>query len=105
MKGDYEANLAIVTGRRHEDATRTELPVARPTAFITDFTSWRRQFTVEERRETVGLPYLRDNGERVSLGSIQYFAGLVAVAAQDQAYHLQQTQYSADEEALASSGH
>lgn len=88
LSGEYAERLEEVTSRRHMDATRAELPVKRPGNLISSFSEWWHQFGFPASGSEVAAPLLMDNGEHVSLDHIQHFAGLVAVAAQDAGFYL-----------------
>jgi len=83
MGGVLADKIEEVSSRRHMDATREELPVTAPEVVIDDMSIWLKQFDDSEARATVAVPYRLDNGEGVGLNNIQYFAGRIAVSAQD----------------------
>ena len=95
MGGDYWEKLEEVSGRRHADATRNELPVVKPDNLVYNFEDWLHQFPASVHQTEIAIPYRWDNGERTSLEHIQYFAGVIAAHAQNQAFFLYQSRAAA----------
>lgn len=83
MGGNLGHKIDEISSRRHMDATRKELPVTRPSVLIDDFNIWVHQFEEPMPGSEVARPYRLNNGEGVTLSNVRYFAGCVAVIAQD----------------------
>lgn len=87
MKGNYEDNLALVRSRRHDDATRKELPVARPKVLNDDISDWLRHLP-HTAEGYIPTHFLAENNENITLSNIQYIGGVVAQVTQLNAWYI-----------------
>jgi hypothetical protein len=90
--GELEDWTTYIEARRREDAERHELPVTKPASLVDRYRIWEQQFSTLPLDGSIAVPLHFKNGEHMLPENIQWFAGHIALAAQNHRHRLQHLQ-------------